>query len=44
MFFILTAPNPALNGKYVVLGRVTKGMNVVDKIAIQDLIKNVTVR
>lgn len=44
MFFILTGANPALNGKYVMLGRVTKGMNVVDKIAIQDLIKNVTVR
>jgi peptidylprolyl isomerase len=44
MFFILTGPNPALNGKYVVLGEVTKGMDVVDKIKIQDVIKNVTVR
>lgn len=44
MFFILTGPNPALNGKYVVLGLVTKGMDVVDKIKIQDVIKNVTVR
>ncbi len=44
MFFILTGPNPALNGKYVVLGRVTKGMDVVDKIAVRDLIKNVVVR
>lgn len=44
MFFILTGPNPALNGKYVALGRVIKGMNVVDKIAILDVIKNATVR
>lgn len=43
-FFILTAPNPALNGKYTVLGRVITGMNVVDKIAIQDVIRNLTVR
>jgi cyclophilin family peptidyl-prolyl cis-trans isomerase len=42
--FILTAPNPALNGKYAILGRVIVGMTVVDKIAIADMIKDVTVR
>ncbi len=42
--FILRAPNTALNGKYAVIGRVTKGMNVVDKIEMADLIKSVTVR
>ena len=42
--FILTAPNPQLNGKYAVLGRVVKGMDVVDKIAMADMIKDVSVR
>lgn len=44
MFFILTGPNPNLNGKYAVLGRVTKGMQVADKIELQDVIKNISVR
>lgn len=44
MFFILTGPNPALNGKYAVLGRVIKGIEVADKIQVTDVIKNVTVR
>jgi peptidylprolyl isomerase len=43
-FFILTGPNPALNGKYAPLGKVVKGIEVVDKIAAEDLIKNVTVK
>lgn len=44
MFFILTGPNPAANGKYAVLGKVIKGIEVVDKIKVLDVIKNVTVR
>ena len=43
-FFILTGPNPALNGKYAPLGKVIKGIEVVDKIEVGDVIKNVTVR
>jgi cyclophilin family peptidyl-prolyl cis-trans isomerase len=43
-FFILTGPNPALNGKYAPLGKVIKGIEVVDKIVQGDMIKNVTVR
>lgn len=43
-FFILTGPNPALNGKYAPLGRVIKGIEVVDKLQVDDMIKNVTVR
>ena len=43
-FFILTGPNPALNGKYAPLGRVTKGIEIVDKIQMDDLIKNITVK
>ena len=42
--FILKAPNPALNGKYAAIGRVTKGMDVVNKIELVDLIKDVAVR
>ena len=42
--FILKAPNPALNGKYAAIGRVTKGMDVVNKIELVDLIKDVSVR
>ena len=42
--FILTAPNPALNGKYAAVVRVIKGMAVVDKIALADMVKTVAVR
>ena len=44
MFFILLADNPALTGKYTVLGRVTKGMDVADKIQMNEVIKNMTVK
>lgn len=42
--FILRIANPALNGKYTMLGHVTKGMDVVEKLAMADVIKNVTVK
>jgi peptidylprolyl isomerase len=32
-FFIMFVPNPSLDGRYTVIGRVVKGMDVVDKIA-----------
>ena len=32
-FFIMFVPHPELDGKYTVVGRVVKGMDVVDKIA-----------
>ena len=44
MFFILLANNPGLNGKYTIIGRVTKGMNVADKIEMNEVIKNMTVK
>lgn len=44
MFFILTGPNPVAQGKYAVLGKVIKGMEVVDKLKVLDVIKNVSVR
>jgi peptidylprolyl isomerase len=42
--FILTAPNPPLDGKYTMLGQVTKGLAVVDKLEQADTIKNLTVK
>ena len=42
--FILTAPNPAMAGKYTQIGKVTKGIEIAGKIEMQDIIKNVTVR
>lgn len=43
-FFIVKVANPTLKGKYSIVGRVAKGMDVVDKITVDDMIKNVTVR
>jgi len=43
-FFILKVANPNLNGKYAVIGRVTKGMDVVDKIEKLDVIKMVSIK
>ena len=37
-------PNPALNGKYTMLGKVVKGIEVADKVMPDDVIKNVTVK
>ncbi len=42
--FILTGPNANMVGKYVQIGKVSKGLNIADKIEAQDVIKNVTVR
>ena len=42
--FILRMPNPALDGKYALIGRVTTGMDVVDKINKNDLVKQVSVK
>jgi peptidylprolyl isomerase len=42
--FILKIGNPGLNGKYAAIGRVTVGMDVVDKWQRADLIKTVTIK
>jgi peptidylprolyl isomerase len=42
--FIMKIASPALNGKYAAIGRVITGMSVVDKIAVEDMIKDVAVR
>ena len=42
--FILKGTNPALNGKYTMIGHVTKGMEVVDKIEFADVLKGLSVK
>jgi cyclophilin family peptidyl-prolyl cis-trans isomerase len=37
-FFVIKIANPALDGKYIMIGRVTKGMDVVDKIEKPDAV------
>ena len=43
-FFIDLKPHPEWDGKYVVFGRVVKGMEVVDKIQVADVLKKASVR
>ncbi|MFQ6101482.1 MAG: protein translocase subunit SecD [Anaerolineae bacterium] len=42
-FYITLAPAPQLDGAYTVFGQVTAGMDVVQSIAIGDVIENITV-
>jgi len=42
--FILKSNTPAMTGKYVVVGRVTTGMDVVDKLGHADMIRNITLK
>jgi cyclophilin family peptidyl-prolyl cis-trans isomerase len=42
--YVMKAPSPGLNGKHAVVGRVTSGMAVVDKIAFADMIKDARVK
>ena len=43
-FYIMKRPGPSLDGKHAVIGRVLSGMDVVDKLAIGDLITKVSVK
>jgi cyclophilin family peptidyl-prolyl cis-trans isomerase len=42
--YITLAPQPRLDGQYTVFGQVISGMDVVQKIAVNDLISTVTVK
>jgi cyclophilin family peptidyl-prolyl cis-trans isomerase len=42
--YICKAAMPSLDGKHVVIGQVVKGMDVVDKLQVADVLRNVTVR
>lgn len=41
--FILKAPAPSYDGKHVIIGRVVQGMDVVDQLAVGDVLKQVRV-
>ncbi|MEN3338185.1 MAG: hypothetical protein V7647_1861 [Acidobacteriota bacterium] len=43
-FYILTKPHPDFDGKYTVFGQVIKGMEVVDKIQVADILKRAFVK
>ena len=43
-FFIDTKPHPEWDGKYAVFGKVIKGIEVVDKIQVGDVLKKASVR
>jgi cyclophilin family peptidyl-prolyl cis-trans isomerase len=43
-FYILTKPHPDFDGKYTVFGQVIKGMEVVDKIQVPDILKKAFVK
>lgn len=42
-FYITLAPTPFLDGQYTAFGQVTEGMNVVQSIAIGDVINKITI-
>lgn len=43
-FYIMKVASPSLDGKYTVFGRVRSGMDVVDRIAFEDVLKLATVK
>lgn len=43
-FYICFEPQPSLDGKYTVFGKVTKGMDVVDKIQVGDKMTSVVIK
>ena len=42
--YIMKTAGPALDGKHVIVGQVTAGMAVVDKLAVADIIKQIAVK
>ncbi len=42
--FIVKAAAPSYDGKYTIVGRVTRGMDVVDKLAVADVLKQVSMK
>ena len=42
--YIMKRSSPGLDGKHAVIGQVTAGMAVVDRIAVEDSIKNATLK
>jgi cyclophilin family peptidyl-prolyl cis-trans isomerase len=42
--YIMKTASPGLDGKHAIIGHVTKGMEVVDKLQVADVLKTVTIR
>jgi len=42
--YIMKVNNPGLDGKYAIIGRVTVGMTVIDKLVVTDIIKDTRVK
>jgi peptidyl-prolyl cis-trans isomerase B (cyclophilin B) len=42
--YILKRPASSLDGKHTIVGRVTSGMDVVDQLAVTDLLRRVTIK
>jgi cyclophilin family peptidyl-prolyl cis-trans isomerase len=43
-FYIMKRAAPSLDGKHTIVGRVITGLDVVDKIAVTDLIRNTSIK
>jgi len=43
-FFVTHSPQPHLDGKYTIFGKVVKGMEVVDDLRVEDVIESVKIR
>jgi cyclophilin family peptidyl-prolyl cis-trans isomerase len=43
-FYVMLAPRKTLDGRYVLFGQVTSGMDVVEKIAVGDLLRRMYVK
>ena len=42
--YIMTKAMPGLDGNYSIIGRVTSGITVADKLQVSDVIKNITIK
>ena len=42
--FIVKAATPSYDGVHVIIGQVTSGMDVVDRLAVADVVKNITIK
>jgi cyclophilin family peptidyl-prolyl cis-trans isomerase len=42
--YIMKTASPSLDGKHAIIGQVTSGMDVVDRLAVADLIKQISVK
>jgi peptidylprolyl isomerase len=43
-FYIMKTASPSLDGHYTIIGMVTSGMDIVDKLQVGDVLKNITIK